>query len=415
MSTSALRPPVLYLSYNGLLEPLGRSQVLAYLSRLGCDYDITLVTFEKAFDLKDQVSVDSLKAECEQYGIEWHPRKYHHRPRLLATAWDLLQLLVDTWRYSSRENAGIVHCRSYVPAIAAWIMGKVTQVPFIFDMRALWPEEMITAGTLRQDSFTYKTLKWIEQRLLREAATVISLTTAAVVHIKTVYPELNKQNFEVIPTCVDLSKFDRKIIRPNRNFVLGSMGTVLSGWYHLDWLFLLFKTAAEKFDLVHLKIVTRDTHDVVLAKGRLAGLHNNIHISSSSPADIAKNIVDMSVGVLFFTSGISKLGSAPTRMGEFLASGIPVIGNRGVGDMADLIEHYKVGVVVEDGSEAEMRKGLDSLMLLLKDPELAARCRYSAADYFSVEKGVEKYRCIYECKVNDHISPRIAEHHGGTK
>jgi glycosyltransferase involved in cell wall biosynthesis len=80
-------------------------------------------------------------------------------------------------------------------------------------------------------------------------------------------------------------------------------------------------------------------------------------------------------------------------MGEFLASGIPVIGNRGVGDMADLIEHYKVGVVVEDGSEAEMRKGLDSLMLLLKDPEIATRCRYSAADYFSVVKGVEKYRC----------------------
>ena len=58
----------------------------------------------------------------------------------------------------------------------------------------------------------------------------------------------------------------------------------------------------------------------------------------------AKNIADMKAGLLYFTAGISKLGSAPTRMGEFLACGIPVIGNRGVGDMASLIEKYQVGI-----------------------------------------------------------------------
>ena len=38
---------ILYISYDGMLEPLGQSQVLAYLKRLAQKYSICLISFEK--------------------------------------------------------------------------------------------------------------------------------------------------------------------------------------------------------------------------------------------------------------------------------------------------------------------------------------------------------------------------------
>jgi len=65
--------PTLYLTRNGLLEPLGQSQVLAYLRRLSRDYRITLITYEKDEDRADAERMDAMRAECYRLGIRWLP------------------------------------------------------------------------------------------------------------------------------------------------------------------------------------------------------------------------------------------------------------------------------------------------------------------------------------------------------
>ena len=392
-----MKPSTLYLSYTGLMEPLGRSQVLAYLSRLSKSYSITLVTFEKPAEFSDHAARETLKKECEAHGITWLPRLYHHKPRLLATSWDLLMLLWDTWRLTTRNRAQLVHCRSYIPAIAAWLMGKVTKTPYIFDMRALWPEEMADAGRLDRKSIIYKALNWLERRLLRDAATVVSLTQAAVIYLKQKYPETSNQNYVVIPTCVDLERFHTARDRNPELLTIGSMGTIVSGWYHIDWLFKLYNQALTQTPDACLKIVTRDNHATIADTARKNGTPiERIQFDRASANEVADKISDMSFGSLFFTAGISKLGSAPTRMAEFLSCGIPVIGNRGVGDMADLIEKYNVGVVIEDGSDSSLATGMSKMMDLLSDETLSQRCRAAAEDYFSADRGAQKYQAIYD-------------------
>lgn len=386
----------LYLSYTGLLEPLGRSQILAYLSRLSDEYQFTIISFEKADDFSESAKVKALREECKSYGIDWQPKIYHHKPRLLATLWDLWVLLHATWRFSRSGSAELVHCRSYIPAIAALLVGKVTKVPYIFDMRALWLDEMIDADRLARGSIIHKILVSLETKLLKEAAHVVSLTQAAVDYLQAQQPHLKNQKFSVITTCVDLNKFKTMNLKtlPKK---LGTMGTVISGWYHLDWLFLTLQTQMKKDNDATFKIVTRDSEQKLRKMASQYGIDNSrLEVTSSDPNDIANNIVDLKAGLLYFTSGISKLGSAPTRMGEFLACGIPIIGNRGVGDMADLIERYRVGVVIEDGSQTSIDNALASLDILYQDNGLAARCRNAAEAYFSADSGAEKYRRIYK-------------------
>jgi len=45
---------VIYISYDGMLEPLGQSQVVAYLEQLARDWPVNLISFEKERDRKDE-------------------------------------------------------------------------------------------------------------------------------------------------------------------------------------------------------------------------------------------------------------------------------------------------------------------------------------------------------------------------
>ena len=386
---------ILYLSYTGLLEPLGRSQILAYLTRMSGDYSFTIVSFEKRDDFSDKDAVHALDAECKKHNIDWQPKIYHKSPRLLATLYDLLILFLTTYKIS-RTQVDIIHCRSYIPAIVAWLVGKINKKPFLFDMRALWIDEMIEAGRLQKKSILYIVLRKLEERLLKRSASIISLTEAAVPYLLKKYPFLSKNKFTVISTCVDLSKFNVIEAPANKKIVIGTMGTVVSGWYHLDWLAETFKISDAIFDHPKYKIVTKDSCSVIESEFSSVNFDvNKLNIISSKPEDIQFHINELSFAVLYFTSGVSKIGSAPTRMAEFLAAGIPILGNRGVGDMADVIEKYKVGVVIDAGTQESLLDGVIRMKVLLEDPGLSERCRSVAHELFSADNGAASYSKIY--------------------
>ena len=397
---------ILYLSYTGLLEPLGQSQILAYLKRLSSDHQYTLVTFEKRSDLADQEKVEQLKNECRQHGILWLPKQYHNKPRMLATLWDLWVLLYSTWYLSRGNQVELVHCRSYIPAMAAWLSGKLTGVPFVFDMRALWLDEMIDANRLVRNSITHKILRWIERRLLQDSAQIVSLTQAAVGYLVANNKQLQANKFTVIPTCVDLTRFTGSKAVNSNEITIGTMGTVIGGWYKLDWFFRTLQLSVPVFNQPSFKVITKDDQDKLTVMAGEYGL-GSIEVKSSLPVDIQDNIQNITFAILYFTSGVSKIGSAPTRMAEFLACGIPVLANRGVGDMADLVEQYGIGVVLEDGSEAAITAALVQMQDLLADPDYPQRCKNAAMELFSADVGASKYRAVYQRACHEKISTCI--------
>ncbi len=395
---------VLYLSYTGMLEPLGRSQVLTYLSRLSSHYEFTLVSFEKPADLSNREAVAKLRSECEGLRINWVPKVYHKRPRMLSTVWDLFVLLCQTFTRSFDRETELVHCRGYIPAIAAWLSGKVTRKPFVFDMRALWPDEMVTAGRLRRESFTYSALMWVERRLLWRAARVVSLTQAAVDYLLKVYPEVPASKFEVITTCVDIDRFQipphslRMRGQDRQPLVVGTMGTLLSGWFYLDVFFRFFLAVKEIRPGATVKVITLDNHAEIIRVAESVGVDSSeLRLTSAQPEDMPAALAKMDLGVMFYAPDI---GRAPTRLGEFLAVGVPVVGNTGVGDLGRLIEAYRVGVVVDDVWDSSALAAAASEMLENYDEILASgACRYAAEDYFSADSGADKYRKIYRSSI----------------
>lgn len=387
----------LYLTRNGLLEPLGQSQVFAYLRGLSRDHAITLITYEKPEDWADPARVARAREACERHGIRWLPQRFRAKPRVIAPALSMLRMVRLVLGEVRAGRAELIHARSYIPAAVALAVHKLTAVPFIFDMRALWPEELITAGRLKRGSAMHRAIVWVERACLREAAAVVSLTHAAVGHLRRAYPEeLRGQRIDVIPTCADLERFTPAPVRVPGPTVHGCIGTILSGWFRIDWLAVWISMVAARDPEARFEIVTRDDADRVRAALDPANdLAGRLDIRPRPSEEMPDAVRGHDLSVMFFTDGLSKLGSAPTRMAEVLGCGLPVVANEGVGDVADIVRENNVGVVLEGASEDQMREALAQFEKLRADPDLSARCRATAEAVFSLETGTAAYRDIY--------------------
>lgn len=389
--------PTLYLTRNGLLEPLGQSQVFAYLRGLSQDHAISLITFEKPEDRADTARMKLAQEVCAAHNIRWLPQEFHARPHIIAPALSMMRMTWLVWREVRGGRAGLIHARSYIPAAVAFLVHRLTGVPFIFDMRALWPEELITAGRLKRDSILHRAIVAVERACLRDAAAVVSLTHAAVAHLKSAYPaELNGQRIKVIPTCADLDRFVPKPTKQIAATVHGCIGTILSGWFRTNWLAAWLTAVGVDDPDARFDIVTRDdADDVRAALDPMGALGNRLSIGPRPSEEMPAAVRGHDLSVMFFTDGLSKLGSAPTRLAEVLGCGLPVITSDGVGDVAGIVRQNKVGVILEGHDPVQMRAALDELKVLMQDPDLPERCRATAEAVFSLEAGTEAYRGIY--------------------
>ncbi len=390
--------PTLYLTRNGLLEPLGQSQVMAYLRGLSRDFRITLITYEKDEDWADSARVAAARAECDGFGIRWLPQRFHPKPKVIAPALSMLRMAWLVRREVRRGGIALIHARSYIPAAVAMLISRFSGVPFLFDMRALWPEELITAGRLQRGSFLHGVIVSAERACLRRAAGVISLTHAAVDYLRATYPDaLAGQRLTVIPTCADLDRF-MPAVRPEKGpRVYGCIGTVLSGWFRTDWLAAWFGAVAERDPDARFAIVTRD--DPVAVRQAIdpdGALGHRLAIEARRPDQMPEAVRAHDVSVMFYAGGkVSELGRSPTRMAEVLGCGRPVIANAGVGDVARIVQDHRVGVLLAGPEPEQLKAAQDDLDRLLQDTDLPRRCRAAAEAVFSLESGTAAYARLY--------------------
>lgn len=398
--------PTLYLTRNGLLEPLGQSQVLAYLRGLSRAYQITLITYEKDEDRADMARMDAMRAECGRLGIRWLPQRFRSRPKGIAPALSMLRMAWIVRREVVSQRVQLIHARSYIPAAVALVVARLTGVPFVFDMRALWPEELITAGRLRRGSLLHRAIVAAERACLGRAKGVVSLTQAAVDHLRRTDPRaLLGQRVVVIPTCADLSRFVPADSRPKK-IVIGCLGTVLSGWFRLDWLAAFLAVAATQDADVQFEMTTRDDPQKVRAALDADGqLGQRLKIAPARPEGVPGLLQGQTASVMFYAGDrLSETGRCPTRMAEILGCGLPVVANEGVGDVAHIIRAHRVGVVVTGADTQAMQNAWADLQVLLRDPDLAARCRRAAEQIFSLQSGTAAYVRLYADILKDDIT-----------
>ncbi|WP_309678786.1 glycosyltransferase [Polaromonas sp.] len=390
-------PAVLYISYDGMLEPLGQSQVLAYLKRLAVGRRIHLISFEKADDWANRAERERTARDITGAGIVWHPLRYHKRPSALATAWDIAcGMAVGLWLVL-RHRLRIVHARSYVASVMALVLKRITGVKYLFDMRGFWADERVDGSLWPRSGRMYRVAKGFERRFLLGADHVVSLTQAAVremAHFD--YLQGRMPPITVIPTCADLTRFTPlPRLREGNGFVLGYVGSA-GTWYLFDEVAACFAQLLRMKPDARLLIVNRGEHAYIGERLAAAGVPvESVELTTASHAEVPAQMARMDAGVFFIKQVFSKQASAPTKLAEFLGCGVPCLGNAGVGDMAEVLEGDGVGVVLRSFKEEHLLHGIEQLLALSAAPDIQRRCVASARRHFSLEEGVARYEEIY--------------------
>jgi len=387
---------ILYISYDGMLEPLGQSQVISYLERLALEFPIHLVSFEKSEDWAKEESRAHVKARLDSAGIVWRPLRYHKRPSALATSYDIAQGAWLGRRLVRQYGLSIVHARSYVPSVMALAIKRLTGAQYIFDMRGFWADERVDGGLWPRNSALYRVAKGFERRFLLSADAVISLTHAGRRELER-FPYLRGRlpPITVIPTCADLERFRPTAAKEAMPFTLGYVGGA-GTWYLFDEALKFFKALKLQRPDARLLILNRNEHTFIRAKIAAAAISGeDVDLVAVNHSEVPGVMQQMNAGLVLVKPVYSKTASAPTKLAEFLGCGIPCLVNAGVGDMAGIVAESGVGVVIGEFSEGGYAAAVGKLLSLAEEGDISLRCAAAAHRHFSLENGVGAYAGVY--------------------
>lgn len=391
-----MKKGILYISYDGMLEPLGQSQVLAYQERLASEFELHLLSFEKPSDWKNVEARARISKRLSDAGIYWHPRRYHKRPSALATAYDILVGIVSGAFLVVRYRLRVLHARSYVPSVMALALKRLTGAKFIFDMRGFWADERVDGGLWPKEGRLYRVAKWFERRFLLSADHVVSLTRAAAREMAQ-FPYLvhGMPPVSIIPTCADLARF-KPANTPPADFVVGYVGSA-GTWYLFDQVVSCFSRLLLVRPGARLLVINRNEHAYIRGCLSAGGVPEElVEIRSAEYSEVPTQMARMSVAIFFVKPAFSKQASAPTKLGEFLGCGIPCLTNNGVGDTAELLREDKVGIAIDRFDNESLDHGVQALLELSDDVQARTRCVNTARMHFSLDEGVGRYRAVYE-------------------
>jgi len=408
---------VLFISYNGMLEPLGQTQVLPYLRELSKrGVRFTLLSFEKpaAFTPEGQRECEALRQELSEHGIEWHWLRYHQRPSLPATVFDVQAGVRYAGRLVKRNKVELVHARSYIPATIALALKRKFGVKMIFDVRGLMAEEYVDAEHWPKGGLRYRITKATERRIFAATDGVVTLTERIWPIIKE-WEGLKGRDVhhEVIPCCVDLSRFkfdERERARLRTELKLGDRLTLvysgsLDGWYLTEEMADFFAHVVRRRTDAHVLWLTKGRHERVRQLMAMRGISDDrFSVRAVAPRDMPSYLAAGDVGVAFIKPCFSKLASSPTKNGEYLACGLPLVINAGIGDSDSLVDQSHAGILINDFDDRNFDGALVEIEKLVNDPNIKSKARAVAEKVFDLNTvGAAAYARLYEALLQDDL------------
>ncbi|MFD2190052.1 glycosyltransferase [Pistricoccus aurantiacus] len=403
------RNSVLFITYDGLLDPLGASQILPYLYSIAeHPRHLHIISFEKTNRFKS--GADTLRYALQEKGIGWSPLSFTSRMGKLGKVWDLLRMYATALALQLRYKFGIIHCRSYQAMQVGCFLKRFTRVKTIFDTRGLWVDDRIDRNIWPQDKLLYRLLykyyKRVERKLIKCADSVVVLTKRMVPEIRKLTPQAYA-SISIIPCCADfdhfsnLSEAEKQAVRAELKIdkkalvlsYLGSLGTL----YLFDDMLNLFESLVKKRDDVHLLFITRDwtnEHEDILVKKGLANLRDRIHVKSAARDEVPLLLGASDIMMNFIRPTYSMMACSPTKFAESLAIGIPTISSSGVGDVDAITQDLDAGVVIDLNDPRVFDSVTEDINSILAKGGEGLRVR--ARKHLGLENAKRAYKKLYE-------------------
>jgi glycosyltransferase involved in cell wall biosynthesis len=413
MSTTALKN-ILFISYDGMTDPLGQSQVLPYLQGLSLyGYNIFLLSCEKkeAF-AKNKSLVNKI---IEGYNIKWITLPYTKKPPVLSTVIDIYKLKKAAKQIQLQHKIDMVHTRPGIPALVGLWMKNKLGVKFLNDIREFYADSRVEGGMWNKKNYLYKKVytyfKKQEAEQVKKSDGIVCLTYAAEKIIQQ-WPEYDaKIPLKVIPCSVDIDLFNPDNLEKNLvqqfktplkinkdDLIISYLGSI-GGWYLTAEMMEFCKLLSEKIPAAKFLFISPHRHDQIIQTAAKFNLQADKIITVQAKRNEVPALLSLSKYSLFFIKPCySKLSSSPTKHGEIMAMGIPVITNSGVGDVSNIVEKYNAGFIVNDFSEQSFISVVNAISE--NNNFDFKNIRQGAVEFYALKNAVLSYIDIYNKILN---------------
>ncbi len=404
-------PSTLYICYFGVREPLVQTQVIPYLLEIMKDgIEVSLLTFEPG-GFGGEAEETALREDLAGKGVDWHWLRYHKRPSAPATAYDVLAGAWYIRKLIKKKKFDVLHGRVHIPTLMAAIARKFSshKPKLLFDIRGFFPEEYTDAGIWPEGGWLYHSAKRVEKWLLKESDGFVVLTEKA----RTIlFPESTETGFdksgrpvEVIPCCVDLRRFESDKSREHGEYISEKLNIydrivfahvgALGGLYLTKEIADFLQSARERDPRVFALFLTQSSPELIIPLLKQRGFKDtDFFVDRVDPLEIPAYLRDSNAGISFVKASFSTLSRSPTKIAEYLACGLPLIANSGVGDVDELVLQNRIGALVYEFSPEGYRAALDRTEELGDSRD---RLTETVRREFDLEAvGGRRYRRIYK-------------------
>ena len=262
----------------------------------------------------------------------------------------------------------------------------------LFDIRGFWFDEKKDFNQI--NNFSYLFLKKIEKILFRSAHKIITLTKKSIKIISNNF-NIKKENIHFVTTFTDKKKYKISNIKNEKNYKFLYLGSAKNS-YDFDKVLYFMQIFNEYFK--NWRFTAFSSHkNYILKKIKETNLKKNkFKVSTISTDKVKSKISNYNFVIYFIKPTFAKKASCPTKLGEIMFSGIPIITNYGVGDI-DTFKNKSSIILFNFNkiNKENISKKIKEIIKLKKNPKIS-RQRKLADKFFDEDIYINKLINIYK-------------------
>ncbi len=353
---------VLYITYENVFRTaILQAMVLKPLSLMSKIYgtEFVITSSIKSFEHDDIYLINKESFSEEKIKVVEFTKNLTGKQSIFTFIKDIFPLIF--YSIGEARKCDVIHCRSYGGAMIGYFASLFSKKPFIFDMRGTLPEETVEVGKITYGSFKFKLLKKIEKLLVNNADCVVTVSEKFSGYIQDNFSPKKVVN---INNPTDFNVYSQESSSQNNvTFIYsGSMQV----WHEPEITIRYFSELYKKLgEAIFFKFCTNDP-----------GMAEDIFEQYSLPvtsyeiltvpfSEMPLHYAQSDIAFCFIKNSFSKSICFPVKFSEYIASELFVLANRGVGDVAEIIDNYKCGIAFDDLDE--MNKNVDAIVEVVKE------------------------------------------------
>ncbi len=403
---------IVYVTADGVLEPIGYSQIVRVVERLAeRGFRYSIVSLEKPEALARSERVEALRRQLAARGIKWVSAPYRQGGSKSAATRNMAVLWAIAARELSKEEAGFVHARAYHGATVALGLKRLFGVPYLFDARSYWIDERLEEGRWFTRPAVLGGARRLERALYKEAGGLVTLTRLQLLDVQSGrFGPWRARPADVIPTCADFEEFRprapdelAKVPPAMRRKLAGKLVVGLVGSinrsYLIDRTIALAKRLVELRGDAHLLVLTGqvDHYKQLLVEARIRPERYDVLSVPHEQMPEWQALIHWGVQLLAETP--SKRASMPTKLAEFLATGVRPVHIGCNSEVSEWVRRVGSGIVLTSVEATALDAAARMIAETQLDPEVTRRARELAHGHFSLATGVERYTRVLEAMI----------------